>query len=346
MNPGGLHTGRVTWDAQLVPGIENALEEPDDAHQTDHQTRESIMKNGKQNGNESRPPTPGSEIWRRVPKRSDRATPQDEGPEDHDADRADTNGGRLVGHGTGPNAEMRLRTLGAVFLEQNGTPVNGRAARPYNLALLAYLAACPGRSASRDKVIACFWPDRSTSRSRHRLSVALHVLRTELGRNALISNGDLLTLSRDRIWTDVEAFREAVHEGQLEEAVALYSGPFLDGFHLSGARAFEGWVEEVRQATERLYRSALKTLIRESEEAQELRTAIRWYEDLVAAQPFCARVTMAFMKVLARSGHVERAVARARAYATLVEARLGIPPDPDVLALARDLVAERQPESF
>lgn len=303
------------------------------------------MENGDRNGKKFRSPTPGSEIWSRVPKRSDRRE-REEDRNEEDGESDETGGPEATQVRSKSADGVRLRVLGGALLEMNGNPVTGRAARPYNLALLTYLAASPGRTASRDKLVACFWPRKKTSRARHRLSVALHVLRQELGEDAVVPTGDSLTLSRDRIWTDLGEFRRAVREGRLEEAVDLHSGPLLDGFHLSGARAFEGWVEDERLSTKSLYRSALNTLIRESEEAEQPRRAIRWYEELVSTEPFCARVTMAFMRTLAGVGQVERAIARARAYATLVEAKLGIPPDPEVMALARDLVEEREPGSL
>lgn len=305
-------------------------------------------KNGR-NGREvhARPPTPGSEIWRRVLEGSDRLPRYGE----HGGKGIRDDGGGGERGSTDPSGSakrFRLRTLGGALLEKDGEPFTGRAARPYNLALLTLLAASPGRTASRDKLIACLWPTRNTSRARHRLSVALHVLRLEqeLGPEAIVPSGDSLTLSRSHVWTDLGAFREAVREGRLEEAVALRAGPLLDGFYVSGAREFERWVEEERRSVEQLYRSALRTLIREAEDARRFHEAIRWYDELMASEPFCARVTMAFMQILAKVGHVERAIARARAYATLVEAKLGIPPDPDVMALARELVGEHRSEPF
>ena len=293
-----------------------------------------------------RSPTPGSEIWRRVKKRADGSSRDLESREEgEDDDPEDGRAAKSSASLSGDERRIRLRILGGAFLERDGRPETGRAARPYNLALLAYLAASPGRTASRDKVIACLWPDQNTSRARHRLSVALHVLRRELGAETIVSTGDSLTLDRDRVWVDLGAFRRAVHGGRLEEAVDLHPGPLLDGFYLSGARTFERWAEDERRSTERMYRSVLKTLVRESEEADRVRDAIRWYEELVSFEPLCARITMAFMKALARGGHVERAITRARAYATLVEAKLEIPPDPEVMALARDLVKVRQSES-
>jgi hypothetical protein len=39
-----------------------------------------------------------------------------------------------------------------------------------------------------------------------------------------------------------------VEQGHLEEAVALYRGPLLDGFHISRSVEFETWLDGERAA--------------------------------------------------------------------------------------------------
>ncbi len=76
---------------------------------------------------------------------------------------------------------IRLRLLGGASLEQDGTVVRGRAAQNHHLALLAVLAAAPGRTAGRERLIGLLWGDLETRKARHRLSVVLHVVRRQLG---------------------------------------------------------------------------------------------------------------------------------------------------------------------
>ena len=55
-----------------------------------------------------------------------------------------------------------------------------------------------------------------------------------------------LRLNPDRVWSDVREFETARQAGDLERAVELYGGPFLDGFFLTDAQEFERWVENER----------------------------------------------------------------------------------------------------
>ena len=56
-----------------------------------------------------------------------------------------------------------------------------------------------------------------------------------------------LSLNPVALTSDVREFDLARASGNLERAVQLYAGPFLDGFHLRGLPEFERWVE--RQPT-------------------------------------------------------------------------------------------------
>ncbi len=48
-------------------------------------------------------------------------------------------------------------------------------------------------------------------------------------------------MAEGKLRCDAAAFEQALDRGELEEAVGLYSGPLLDGFHVRGADEFERW---------------------------------------------------------------------------------------------------------
>src|SRR5688572_31069411 len=128
-----------------------------------------------------------------------------------------------------------LRLLGGLSLGSDAGAVVGRAAQKRRLALLSLLATAPSRVLSRDKLIGVLWPESDTEQARHLLSVALYELRKALGEDAVQSRGDDVALPAERVRTDVEAFDQALAEGDLARAVEAYTGPFLDGFFLSDA---------------------------------------------------------------------------------------------------------------
>ncbi|MFT5434078.1 MAG: DNA-binding SARP family transcriptional activator, partial [Myxococcota bacterium] len=121
--------------------------------------------------------------------------------------------------------------------------------------MLAYLiVARSGSLHRRDTILAMFWPEHGAERGRNALSKVIHHLRRALGPEAILTEGDQIGISREHVWCDVTAFEEALASGRTEDALALYRGDLLEGFHISGAAEFDHWSEVERS---RLRRSAV-----------------------------------------------------------------------------------------
>jgi predicted ATPase/DNA-binding SARP family transcriptional activator len=106
-------------------------------------------------------------------------------------------------------------------------------------ALLALLALCGSRS--REEVCVLLWPDAAPEAARNSLSAALSSLRRELGDAVLQADRYTIALTPGSVSTDVIAFDTALKRGDFANAVEIYQGHLLPGFHedpfpsLSGA---------------------------------------------------------------------------------------------------------------
>ena len=140
---------------------------------------------------------------------------------------------------SGP-APFALRTLGsAALLGADGGVVLGPG-KP--LALLAYLALEPRRSATRDHLLDLLWGDLDPEKARHALRQTLWYLKQVLGADALAATRGEVTLALP-LATDVERFLAAVGAGELEPATTLYTGSFLGEFAVPGGVEFEHWAD-------------------------------------------------------------------------------------------------------
>jgi len=142
---------------------------------------------------------------------------------------------------------MQLYSLGTVDLRSEASDLAAVVAQPKRFGLLAYLAAArPYGFHRRDGLLALFWPKLGAMQARRALRQALHFLRQALGEDAIVNRGEGLALS-DSVWCDVRAFDRAVTAEELDEALALYRGDFLDGFHISEVSSrFEHWLDAER----------------------------------------------------------------------------------------------------
>jgi DNA-binding SARP family transcriptional activator/TolB-like protein len=238
-----------------------------------------------------------------------------------------------------------LRLFGGVALAKGTDLVAGRAAQKRRLALLTRLAASPHATLSRDKLIACLWPESSTEQARHLLSTSLYDLRQALGEDVIVTCGDDLRLNPARLHTEVEDFEAALETGDWVRAVAVYAGPFGDGFHVTDAGEFEYWLEVQRERYAGRYREALERLAEEQAAGGDLLGAADTWRRLAAEDPFNTRVTLRLMRALEAVGDRAAALRRAGMHATLLREELGAAPDPEMEALSAQLREAPAPES-
>ena len=233
-----------------------------------------------------------------------------------------------------------LRLLGGPSLCDNGSTLTGPATQRHRLALLALLASSRSRPQSRDKLVAWLWPERDVEHARNLLNQGVHALRRAIGEAGIISVQDELRLDPAAVACDVVAFEDAIAAGELERAIGLYTGPFLDGFHLPGASEFEHWADGERDRLRRSYARSLESLAEAAEERREWSSAVERWRGLVSEEPYNARVTLRLMRALDGAGDRAGALQQARLHTLLLQQEFEAGPDPDVVALADRLRTE------
>jgi DNA-binding SARP family transcriptional activator/TolB-like protein len=230
---------------------------------------------------------------------------------------------------------ITLRTFGGLAIDGAKLSESG-VTRRRPLALLALLAVAGERGVSRDKLIAYLWPESDAERARNSLSQALSSLRRE-GGNEIVLGSTELRLNPERITSDVGEFLRLVAAGDHEPAVALYSGPFLDGVFLSGAPEFERWVDEQRRRLEDLQASAVETLAVRASARGDAAGAVQLWRQRAQLDPLDARAAHCLVEALAATGDVAAALKHVRAHQALIAEELGIQPDERLVRLAERL---------
>lgn len=231
---------------------------------------------------------------------------------------------------------MELVTLGTPHLRDADGPVG---LSPKSLAVLIYLAVADlGGFQRRDTLLAVFWPELDQEHARNALNQTVYQLRRSLGADALVSRGkDELGLAGGAIWCDAVEFRERLKAGDRRGALELYGGPFVEGFHLSGAPGFERWLDATRA---RLRSAALRAAVQWSDRAEEegdVAAAGRWLEWARDVAPTDERVVRRLLRHLDRQGDRARAVRVYRALAERLEEELGLEPSPETRSLVEEI---------
>jgi DNA-binding SARP family transcriptional activator/TolB-like protein len=234
---------------------------------------------------------------------------------------------------------IRLHTFGGARLtHDSGRPLGGAATQRRTLALLSVLAVAGEAGLSRDKLIGLLWPESDEERARHSLTQALYAARRALQCDDLFaSSSNTIRLESARLQCDVRDFESAIERGDLESAVAVYAGPFLDGFFLSSSQAFEQWSSAQRDRLQAALTQSLDTLATRAETAGDTARAVEWRRRLAAVQPLDSGNVVKLMTALAGAGDRAGAIQQARLHAALLHQEMELDPDPAVEALAERL---------
>jgi DNA-binding SARP family transcriptional activator/tetratricopeptide (TPR) repeat protein len=234
---------------------------------------------------------------------------------------------------------VRLNTLGGIRVLADGKLVAGAAAQPRRLAVLALLARAGRTAVSREKILALLWPDEPDERARKSLNQAVYSLRRDLGDDdALVGSKDL-RLNLELIAVDVIEFDDALQRNDIDAAIRLYAGPFLDGFFVPRAPELERWMENERRSLAHAYGTALERVAALATERGDATSAVGHWRKLAATDPLNGRIALSLMNALVAIGDVSGALQHARLHEVMLDQELGLPPDREVSALARELRA-------
>jgi DNA-binding SARP family transcriptional activator/Tfp pilus assembly protein PilF len=232
----------------------------------------------------------------------------------------------------------RLRALGGLALQNAPDPADGAASRPRSLALLALLAAAGPAGIPRDRLLLFLWPDSNTQRARNSLHQTLYALRRHLGQEVVLAGIPNLQLNPSLFSTDLWDFDAALSAGALDQAIAAYAGPFLDGFTLPDLPEFERWVTEERARWAQRYADALEASAAQAGRLGHYRLAVERWQELTRLDPLSTRATLGLMRALAAAGNRAGSLKYAKDYEELIRREMGTAPDPAVAELVAELV--------
>lgn len=165
---------------------------------------------------------------------------------------------------------------------------------------------------SRDTLLAMLWPDLDQARGRHALRNVLHLIRRELGEEALISGGDgLVGVAPGSVACDALDVEVLLEQEKWAAALDAYEGEFLAGFHVGEAPEFEDWLHAERNRFRESMAAAAASLCEERAAAGNIAGAIRAAERRVQIAPDEEGGHRQLMQLLANHGEQAAAL---RAY--------------------------------
>ena len=234
----------------------------------------------------------------------------------------------------------KLSVLGSLSLRVDGeAQAHALLGQPKRFAVFLYLTLARPRGAhQRDTLLALFWPEFDTGRARNALSQVLHHLRRALGAGVVQNRGsELLQVDRSQLVCDAVSFDQLVQERCWADALALYQGDLLPGFHLADLPDFERWLSEERDYLRQQARRAAGEIARACERDGDHPGAVSGWRRALELSPEDESVLRRLMSAQAAQG--DRAGARQsyEVFARRLAAEFGVRPDDQTRALAGSL---------
>ena len=242
-------------------------------------------------------------------------------------------------------SRLKLRLLGG-FEAQAGLGEALAIPRRKAQGLLAYLALTPGQAHPREKLATLLWTDASPDTARNALRQTLYVLRRALGAfedGMLVVTGDAITLSENKVVTDVAAFERAVNVGTseaLEDAAGLYRGDLLAGLAVAEP-VFEDWLMSERERLRELALEALARLLADQRAAGDTAAAVQSALRLLTLDPLQEAVHRTLMRLYIRLGRRDAALRQYRDCVSVLQRELDIEPQAETKELYQEVLRQR-----
>ena len=235
---------------------------------------------------------------------------------------------------------LAIKLFGAIEVRVEGIPMPSVRSRKVQW-LLALLVLRPDREVERAWLAGVLWPESAPSQALFNLRQTLSHLRSALGRSETrlrSSTARTLLLDLTGASVDVIAFDAAVAQGDraaLEQAIALYGGPLLEG-------CSEEWVFSERQEREQRYLRALETLAEGAVARGEAAAAAGYLRRVIGMDPSREHAQRTLMQILASAGDHPAAVQVYRELRLWLRNELNADPDPDTQTLFQQVRSDAQ----
>ncbi len=239
--------------------------------------------------------------------------------------------------------EIEIRLFGTPSLRVNGQPVTGFISNKAP-ALVYYLAATE-HTQMRDLLATLLWTNTPEPDAKRNLRTVLSNLRTvlnpflEITRTTVSLNTTTVALIDSAMFmANIKAAEQveldsAQRGALLAEAVALYQGSLLDGFHTRDAEAFEEWLRNEREHFQRLALQTLSELTAHHAHQGELLAGINYASRLLTLDPTREETHRRLMLLFALDGQPGAALAQYHRCQAILRQELGSEPQLETIEL-------------
>lgn len=246
---------------------------------------------------------------------------------------------------------LKLFWLGSPIIECDNVPVHMETRKA--TALMAYLSLSSSPQ-SRENLTTLFWPEFDQTHALANLRRTLFSLKQILGSDLLVSTHENVGINRDSLfWHDVSAYRQLLeivktHQhaeyvicpeciDNLEKAVTLYRGDFLEGVNLRDCPEFDNWQYMQREVFRADLASTLEKLAYAYSANGEWENAILVARRWVNLDQLNERAHRMLIQIFALAGQRSTAIRQYEECARYLQDESGQSPEKETTALVQKI---------
>lgn len=207
-----------------------------------------------------------------------------------------------------------------------------------DIGVIAIVAMSKNYTCSRSKIIDMLWSDRSDGQARASLRHSLWLLKKVLHK----SSADILQIDRKRVCLnpelcsiDVRDFLELSESNRrfdLEQAISIYRGEFLDGLVIRDVEWNE-WLSIERERLKLKYAESLHTLSEYYLAEQDVKNLIQTGRRLIDHDHLCEKGHRALMRGYTLAHQKSLALKQYERYRETIQTELNSNPEPNIQEL-------------
>ena len=212
------------------------------------------------------------------------------------------------------------------------------------LALVIYLAINPGNR-SREELADLLWSDQSQERATGNLRVVLSDIRKKVGDYLSINRHTVSLLTNKDISVDVHQLLDAIETHNLDAAISLYKGDFLESFYLRGASGFENWQVLEREKIRLELIDGLSETIHQIMKVGRPKEAIKYLVNLTTMEPLLESAHRQLMQAYFDNGDITLALKQFEVCKQILSEELSVTPAEETLNLYAHIARNRSLET-
>jgi DNA-binding SARP family transcriptional activator len=242
---------------------------------------------------------------------------------------------------------IKIYLLGPPVIQwaEQALPISRRQVRA-----LLYRLAAGYKPVSRGSLTYFFWEDLPEDTARRNLSRLLVYLARQLPDTNILQVGETsIGLDPAQVWVDTRAFEQHWETWKLQHqckdlqaAVALYRGPFLEGFSLASNPTYDHWTSLEAENWEQHYLKILKTLIDECAVQGDSHQAVDYARQYLQHNDLAEEVHCHLIELYTTLGKRSAALQQYEQCSVTLERELGVQPMPETMA-AYQAALEQKP---